>query len=317
MSRVIVQRSFGSPSVLEVAEVAVPPSDELAPGEVLIRVAYAGVNPVDIKTRKGGAVAGLFDGFPVTVGWDLAGTVNAVGSEVTDFAIGDRAFGMSRFPQPGRAYAEHVVADATDLVHTPDAVSDEQAAALPLAGLTVWENLVDLAELQATQRIAIMGAGGGTGHLAVQIAHHLGATVTAVASAGKLDWLRSLGADVTVDYRSDDLVTLFADRPFDVVFNASDTTAGTGIAVTRPGGVVIDISETVTDDDRALAARTGVRVEVPSVTRNRVALQTLADLAARGSLVSHISSTFPLADAAAAHAEIEAGHARGKILLQP
>jgi len=317
MSRVIIQKSFGAPSVLEIAEVATPTATDLAPGELLVKVAFAGVNPVDIKTRKGGAVAGLFSGFPFTVGWDIAGIVAAVGSDVTAHAVGDRVFGMTRFPHPGGAYAEYVVADAHDLVRTPDSVTDEQAAALPLAGLTAWENLVDLAGLQHGSRVLVIGAGGGTGHLAVQIAHQLGAEVTAVASAGKLQWLRGLGADQTVDYAAEDLVSRFPDRPFDIVFNTSNNTAGTGIAVARRGAIVIDISETVTDDDRAIAADHAIRVEVPSVSLNPQALQSLADLAADGRLTSHISRIFPLAEAASAHAEIEAGHARGKILLQP
>jgi len=317
MSRVIVQKSFGAPSVLELAEVVTPTAADLAPGELLVKVAFAGVNPVDIKTRKGGAVAGFFAGFPLTVGWDIAGTVAAVGAEVPTHTVGDRVFGMTRFPRPGNAYADFVVADAHDLVRTPGNVSDEQAAALPLAGLTAWENLVELAGLRPGSRILIIGAGGGTGHLAVQIAHQLGAEVTAVASAGKLEWLRGLGADLTVDYAAEDLDTRFPDRPFDIVFNTSNDTTGTGIAVARRGGIVVDISETVTDDDRAVAADHGIRVEVPSVSLNPQALQALAELAADGRLASHISRIFPLAEAASAHAEIEAGHARGKILLRP
>lgn len=317
MSRAIIQKSFGAPSVLEIAEVTTPAASDLASGEVLVRLAYAGVNPVDIKTRKGHAVAGLFDGFPLTIGWDLAGTVDAVAPDVRGLAVGDRVFGMSRFPNPGKAYAEFVVADSHDLVRIPDGVADDQAAALPLAGLTAWENLVELAHVKRGDRILVMGAGGGTGHLAVQIAHALGASVTAVASAGKLEWLRELGADTTVDCAADDVVALFSDRPFDVVFNASDDTAGAGIAVTRSGGVVIDISETVTDADRAAASASGVRVEVPSVRLNRAGLEALAELAAEGRLISHVSRIFPLADAASAHAEIEAGHVRGKILLRP
>jgi NADPH2:quinone reductase len=317
MSRAIVQRSFGSPSVLELAEVPPPSADALAPGEVLVRVAFAGVNPVDIKTRKGLAVAGLFPGFPLTVGWHLAGTVDDIGFEVSTLSVGDRVFGMSRFPQPGSAYAEYVVADAKDLARTPLEVSNEQAAALPLAGLTAWENLVDLAHLQRGHCILIIGAGGGTGHLAVQIAHNIGAEVVAVASASKSEWLRRLGADVTIDYALEDVVALYPGRPFDVVFNASNHTSHIGVAVARRGGIVIDISETVTESDRAVATEAGVRVEVPSVTLNPTALRALADLASDGRLVSHISRVFPLADAALAHAEIETGHARGKVLLKP
>ena len=317
MSVAIIQNTFGGPEVLELVEVQTPVASDLGPGEVLVQVAYAGVNPVDTKTRKGGAVAGLFAGFPLTIGWDISGSVVAAGPEVTALKTGDRVFGMSRFPHPGNAYAELVIADASDLVVTPSGVSDEQAASLPLAGLTAWEDLTEIGGLQPGQRVLIQGAGGGTGHLAVQIAHSIGADVTATASTGKQQWLRDLGADHTVDYTVDDVATMFPDRPFDLVFNTSNGTARAGILATKPGGLVVDISETVTDDDRSLAGSLGVRVEVPSVSLNREGLETLARLAASRQLVSHISRIYPLAEAAEAHQQIESGHTQGKILLQP
>lgn len=317
MSAIVIQTRFGGPEVLEIAEVPTPTATDLQIGEVLVRVAFAGVNPVDTKTRQGGAVAGLFSGEPMTIGWDLAGTVVATGRGELTLKSGDRVFGMSRFPRPGKAYAEFVVADAADLVAIPDSVTDEQAAAIPLAGLTAWENLVDLGQLQRGQRLLIQGAGGGTGHLAVQIAHHLGADVTATASTRKQGWLSELGADRTIDYTLDSVPKLFPERPFDLVFNAADGTARAGILVTRPGGLLIDISQTVTDDDRKIAANLAVRIEVPSVSLNRNALHSLADLASSGRIVCHVSRIFPLADAAYAHREIESGHTQGKILLQP
>ena len=317
MSTAIVQRSFGGPEVLGLEHVDTPATSDLLPGEVLVRVAYAGVNPVDTKTRKGAAVAGLFAGFPLTIGWDLSGTVIATGPAVTSLKTGDRVFGMSRFPHPGNAYAELVIADASDVVVIPAGVSDEQAAALPLAGLTAWEFLVEVGAVKPGQLVLIQGAGGGTGHLAVQIARHLGAHVTATASTSKQSWLRELGADRAIDYTVDDMPTSFADRPFDLVFNASNGTARAGILTTKAGGIVIDISETVTDADRELALATGVRVEVPAVSLNRTGLEALADLAAAGHLVAHVDRIYPLADAAEAHRQLEAGHAQGKLLLRP
>jgi len=317
MSTAIIQRSFGGPDVLELANVQTPTAALVQAGEVLVRVAFAGVNPVDTKTRAGEAVAGLFPGFPLTIGWDLAGTIVAVAPDVTSLGIGDRVFGMSRFPNPGRAYAEFVIADAADLVVTPAGVSDEQAAALPLAALTAWECLIDVGGLHQGQRVLIQGAGGGTGHLAVQIARSIGAHITATGATSKQSWLRELGADRAIDYTVDDVTTMFPERPFDLVFNTSNATARAGIRVTRPGGAVIDISETVTAQDRELADVMRVRVEVPAVSLNRGAIEAIAALAAAGHLTPHISQIYPLAEAAEAHRQIERGHARGKVLLRP
>ena len=317
MSSAIIQRAWGDPDVLEFTDVEKPVASDLGSGEVLVKVTFAGVNPVDTKTRRGGATAGLFAGFPVTIGWDLSGTIVAVAPDVTSLSVGDRVFGMSRFPHPGKAYAEFVVADAADLIVTPAGVSDEQAAALPLAGLTAWEDLVEIGGLQPGEHVLIQGAGGGTGHLAVQIAHSIGAHVTATASTSKQAWLRELGADRTVDYTVDDVPTLFPERPFDLVFNTSNGSARQGILATRPGGLVVDISETVTDDDRALASSLGVRVDVPSVSLNRTGLEELARLADSGRLTAHIGRIYQLADAAEAHRQVEAGHMQGKVLLRP
>ena len=317
MSAAIIQRSFGGPEVLEFATVETPTAAELRAGEVLVRVAFAGVNPVDIKTRAGGAVAGLFSGFPLTIGWDLSGTVIGVAADVTSLTVGERVFGMSRFPRPGLAYAEFVIADAKDLVVTPAGVSDEHAAALPLAGLTAWECLVDVGGLQHGQHVLIQGAGGGTGHLAVQIARSIGAHVTASAGPSKQAWLRELGAERTLDYTVADIATMFPERPFDLVFNTSNATTRAGIHTTRPGSVAIDISETVTANDRALADSLDVRVEVPAVSLNRQALEAIAGLAVAGYLAPHISRVYPLADAAEAHRQIEDGHTQGKVLLRP
>ena len=317
MSAAIVQRAFGGPEVLEIAEVATPTSSDLRAGEILVNVAFAGVNPVDTKTRRGGAVAGLFPGFPLTLGWDVSGSVVAAAPDVAALRPGDRVFGMSRFPRPGKAYAEFVIADAADFLVIPSGVSDEQAAALPLAGLTAWTFLVETGGLRAGQDVLVQGAGGGTGHLAVQIARSIGARVTATASTGKQSWLRGLGADRTVDYTAEDVATLFPGRPFDLVFNTSNGTARTGIVAAKPGGLVIDISETVTDSDRALADSLDVRVDVPAISLNRRGLESIAQLAADGELVAHIDRVYPLGEAAGAHRQLEAGHSRGKILLQP
>jgi NADPH2:quinone reductase len=220
MSNKIVQRRFGGPEVLEFVTVESPTSANLAEDEVLVRVAFAGVNPIDVMTRRGGgmAAAGIVS-LPLTPGWDLAGTVEAVGSEVHEFGIGQRVYGMARFPKAGSAYAQQAVVPALDLLATPDAFSDEEAAAFPMAALTAWQALRDTASVQPGERVLITGAGGGVGHLAVQLAHHLGAEVITVASAGKHPWLQQLGADVTVDYTDPNALSALRGNPVQVALN--------------------------------------------------------------------------------------------------
>ena len=139
-----------------------------------MRVAAAGVNPVDWKVRARG---GFLGEPPFTVGWDVAGTVEQLGGGVTRFAVGDRVFGMPRFPKAAGAYAEYVTSPSRQLARTPEGLSDVEAAALPLAGLTAWQALVETADVQPGQRVLVLGAAGGVGHLAVQIAKARGAHV--------------------------------------------------------------------------------------------------------------------------------------------
>ena len=187
--RAIVQHSFGGPEVLEVESRPVP---EPLPTEVRVRVEAAGVNPVDWKTRAGKGAAAQF-GLPLTVGWDVTGVVDAVGLGVTRFTVGDPVFGMPWFPRPASGYAEFVTAPSRHFARRPDALPVEQAAGLSLAGLTAWQCLVDIAQVQPGQRVLIHAAAGGVGHLAVQIAKSRGAHVIGTASAAKHDLLAELG----------------------------------------------------------------------------------------------------------------------------
>src|SRR5512134_488186 len=211
--RAIRQETLGGPEVLRLVEV---PRPAPTPTEVLVRTAAAGVNPVDWKTRARG---GFLGDPPFTVGWDVAGVVEEVGFGVTRFAPGDRVFGMPRFPHEAAAYAEYVTSPSRQLARTPDELSDVEAAALPLAGLTAWQSLVETAAVAAGQRVLVLGAAGGVGHLAVQIAKARGAYVIGTARAEKHGFLAELGADEAVDYTSGPVADHVqeVDTVFDVV----------------------------------------------------------------------------------------------------
>ena len=190
-------REPGGPEVLELREVDRP---EPVQTEVLVRVAAAGSNPVDWKTRLYGGNPKAVGEPPLILGWDVAGVVEEISRSLTRFAPGDRVFGMPWFPRLARAYAEYVTAPARQLARTPDVLTDEQAAGLPLAGLTAWQSLVDIAAVGEGDRVLIHAAAGGVGHLAVQIAKAHGAHVIGTARAPKHDYLRELGVDEPVDY---------------------------------------------------------------------------------------------------------------------
>ncbi|WUV82425.1 NADP-dependent oxidoreductase [Streptomyces sp. NBC_01476] len=314
MPKKIEQVAFGGPEVLRLVETDRPDPKVLGPDEVLVRVSAAGVNPVDTHARRGGY--GQLGEFPVTVGWDLAGTVEAVGPDVSAPAVGRRVFGMSRFPDQAAAYAQYAVVPAIDLVITPPTLSDEEAAALPLAALTAWQNLVDIAQVEPGQRVLVHGAGGGVGHLAVQLARRLGAHVIATASAGKHEWLTKLGANEVIDYRTGDFVELLRANPVDVVFdNVCGEVGLRSIEVAKPGGIVIELTG-VDPATQAAADAAGVRAVYHPVHTDAAQLARIAELAGDGKLSVTVSKVFPLEDAAEAHRAIEEGHTQGKIVLK-
>ncbi len=307
--RKITQHTFGGPEVLELHEV-----DEPTPGvgEVLVRVGGAGVNPADGGVR--GGYWPILGDPPFTIGWDVAGTVEQVGAGVTTVAVGDRVFGMPRFPGAAQAYAELVVAPVEDLARTPDMLTDVQAGALPLAGLTAWQALVETAQLLAGQRVLIQAAGGGVGHLAVQIAKARGAYVVASASPAKAEFVQSLGADDVLDYTVDGYLDGVA--PVDVVLDPFGSPGNHSVVpVVKPGGVMVALLD-VDDAARALAQQHGVRLERILVHPSGGQLIELAGLAAAGQLRPHVSATFPLAKAGDAHRAL-GEHPAGKIVLVP
>ncbi|HYL07067.1 MAG TPA: NADP-dependent oxidoreductase, partial [Candidatus Udaeobacter sp.] len=194
MKAVEVSR-FGGPDVLRLAEVERPSPIST---EVLVRVVAAGVNPVDVKTRRGEGVARWAGPPPFIPGWDVAGVVEAMGYGVTRFAVGDLVYGMPRFPRAAGAYAEFVTAPSHQLARAPAKISAIEAAALPLAALTAWQCLVEAAGVTRGTRVVIHGASGGVGHLAVQVAKARGAQPLCTTSRDR-DALSTRGADLALD----------------------------------------------------------------------------------------------------------------------
>ncbi len=307
--RAIVQREFGGPEVLELAEVEKP---EPGPTEVLVRVRGAGVNPVDWKTRAGRAFAREL---PLTIGWDVAGDVEAVGAGVTRFAPGDRVFGMPSFPVPAGGYSEYVTAPSRQFARTPAGLSDVEAAALPLAALTAWQALVDTAAVSAGDRVLIHAAAGGVGHLAVQIAKGRGAHVIGTARAVHHPLLAELGVDEAIDYTSEDFAATVRDADLVLDLVGGDT-ALHSLPTLRDGGLLILVPSSGGIERVRAAAGGRVRVTGILVEPDRTGIEAIAALVEQGGLRVRVARTFPLAEAGAAHALGERGEiGGGKVVL--
>ncbi|MFD5766881.1 NADP-dependent oxidoreductase [Streptomyces sp. NPDC127049] len=303
--RAVVVEQWGGPENLVEREVERP-----QPGlnEVLVRVHAAGVNPVDWKTRASGALVEW--GAVPAVGWDVSGTVEAVGPGVGIFRPGDEVFGMPLFPRQAGGYAEYVVAPARHLAPKPASLTHVEAAALPLAALTAWQALVDTADVRPGERVLVHAAAGGVGHFAVQIAKARGAYVIGTASAAKHELVRELGADEVIDYREARFEDAVAD--VDVVLDGlGGETASRSLAVLRAGGRLI----TLPGPDDVPAAPDGIRADWVLVEPDHLGLRELAALVEQGRLRPVVDTVLPLAEAAKAHELGEQGRTTGKIVL--
>ncbi|MEU1075844.1 NADP-dependent oxidoreductase [Streptomyces sp. NPDC005878] len=304
--RAVIQKSVGGPEVLEIVE-----TDRPVPraGEILVEVHAMAINPVDVAVRAGAFP--LLGEPPFGVGWDVSGVVAEAGPGA-GFAVGDEVYGMPLFPRTAGGYAEYVAVPAGHMARKPASLDHVHAAAVPLAALTAWQGLVREAGVKAGDRVLIQRAAGGVGHFAVQIAKARGALVTALASAARHDFLRGLGADEVIDYRTTDFTE--AVEPVDILLD-STAQSDLSVAAVRPGGVLISILE---HHDTQVAARVeaaGRRFAGVSVEPDRAALEAIAELVDAGRIRPHVEETFPLAEVAKAHELVGSGRVQGKIVL--
>jgi NADPH:quinone reductase-like Zn-dependent oxidoreductase len=306
--RAISQTELGGPEVLTEVEL---PRPEPGPSQLLVRVHAAGLNPTDYRHRE----VGMFLGEPPFVlGWDVSGVVQAVGIGVTLFKPGDEVFGMLPYPYGAGALAEYVTGPTRAFARKPEEIDHVQAAAIPLAALTAWQALVDTAGVSAGQRVLVHAAAGGVGHFAVQIAKALGTYVIGTASAAKHEFLRGIGADELVDYRTVDFAEVVKD--VDVVLDAmGDEYTTRSLPTLRKGGILVSIKPRGQEHLAHQAKALGVRAEALLVEHDHTGMRAIADLVTAGKLRPTIAETFPLAEAAKAHALGETGHVTGKLVL--
>lgn len=313
--RAMVVSAPGGPDALGAASIPVP-SPVLS--ELLVRVVAAGVNPIDAKTRGGAGVSGAIDAYPATLGFDFSGVVVKSPYESHPLPPGTPVFGMASFPRTGGTYAEYVVAPSLSVARKPAALSHVEAAGVPLAALTAWGVVVETARAHEGQRILIHAGSGGVGHFAVQFAAYFGAHVTATASGRNASWVRELGAAVVIDHTTTrfDEVVADVDVVIDLVGNVYADTGTRSLRVLRPGGLYILVPTGGWPDYAAAAAAAGVRATSFKVVPDGGALATIGRLLDSGAVQVYIDRVFDLADAASAHASLEEGHTRGKLVLQ-
>lgn len=281
--------------------------------EVLIRTRAVGVNPADWKRGADAAAGADGDpGHPTILGWDVAGEVVEVGPGVTRFDLGDRVFGMPRFPAPANAYAEFVVARSREVARIPDGVSDLEAGALPLAVLTAWQTIVDTLHLGQGERVLVHAAAGGVGHLAVQIAKARGAEVWGTASARNHDALRDLGVDHVVDYRTERFEDVVSDMDAVLDLVGDGDTSARSVATLRRGGRLAAISPALPAKDALNEA--GVSARFVLVEPDYAALEQVAAMLEAGTLRVVIADTRPLERIGELHHIGRAGGPMGKLV---
>jgi NADPH:quinone reductase-like Zn-dependent oxidoreductase len=284
--------------------------------EVLIEVKAISINPVDIKTRISTDVINMIigDERPVILGWDIAGTVTAVGGDVTKFEPGDSVFGMINFPGHGRAYAEYVAAPESHLAKMPNELSFENAAATTLAALTALQ--VMQPRVKQGDRVLIHAGSGGVGHFAIQLAKHLGAYVVATSSSNNRDFVMSLGADEHIDYRSQKFEEVVSDIDF-VLDGMGGDVLKNSLKVVKDGSAIVSLpTHEIPDDVAAYAEKHNIEVSFVLVQSNGKDMDTLKGMLESGVLKPHVSKTFAFIEMADAHTQVESGRTVGKVIVK-
>jgi NADPH:quinone reductase-like Zn-dependent oxidoreductase len=299
--------TYGDASVLRYEDAPMP---DIGPDDVLVRVVAASVNPVDWKFREGYLKQMLPPQFPITLGWDVSGVVEAVGKNVSRFKVGDAVFSRPDIKRNG-TYAEYVAIREDELARKPQTISHIEAATLPLAGIAAWEAIISTAKVAAGQRVLVHAASGGVGSIAVQLAKSRGAYVIATTSEKNCALVESLGADEVIDYRAQKFETMV--RDVDAVF---DTIGGqvqeASWQVLKPGGILVSIIGTPSEEK---AKALGVRSAFLFIGPSAPILAQLAELVESGKLRPLVGAEFALKDIAKAHVLSQSGHAVGKIAL--
>lgn len=306
---------FGGIDKIKIGPLDLP---ALGPADVQLVVKAAGINPVDAVVREGKFAQVVPSAFPTVPGWDVCGIVEKCGPEATRLAVGDEVYGYVRQPvaQHG-TFAERMVVPESLLAKSPEKLSWVEAGGLPLAGLTAYQSVIKAGQLKAGETVLILGASGGVGGSAIQLAKAAGARVLAVASADSAAHMKQLGADETIDYKAGpvaEAVKKAAPEGVDLLFDAaSGDTLTQSLATLKPNGRLIS----VLNDGKNLALPAGVRFQHVMAQPSVADLDHLRELADTGKLTVPIVATFSLDDTKKAFEQIETHHTTGKVVIVP
>jgi NADPH:quinone reductase-like Zn-dependent oxidoreductase len=296
---------YGNADVLQIEDISVP---DIKEDEVLIKIHATSVNPVDWKIREGYLRAMNLHTLPLTLGWDVSGTIEKAGSAVNNFQIGDEVYSRPAIERNG-SYAEFIVEKANEVARKPKTMTHLEAASIPLAGITAWETLVTTAHIAKGQKVLIHAASGGVGTLAVQIAKAKGCYVIGTTSETNISMVKELGANEVVDYKKQDFSKMYSD--IDVVL---DTLGGTiqdqSWKVIKKGGILVSITQNPSIE---VADNLGVRGAFVFISPNAAVLNELTTLIDAGKLKAVVSSVFSLDEMKQAHLLSESGRVKGKI----
>ena len=313
---------FGGVDELKFTDVPIP---DIGIGQVLVRVSYAGVNPVDWKIREGYLEKLFPHAFPLIPGWDMSGVIEAMDKSVTEFKPGDKVYSHIQ-PQPIQygTYAEFTPADASAVSHMPSNLDFAEAASIPLAMLTAWQALVEIAELKKGENILVCAGAGGVGGFAIQIAKYIGANVLTTASASNHDYVQTLGADIAIDYNAEDInaeIYKFVNNGVDVVFDCTGVTdVEENISYVRKGGggryITICGQPDVMPALESLGSEFQINAELVFVKPNGQTLQGITKLIEEGHLKPLPVEEYSLKEAKTAQIKSAEGHVRGKLVVR-
>lgn len=292
------------------------PTPEPKQGEVLVRVKAIGIDQIDIKTRKGvGMTDFVKDEHPMILGWDISGVVEKLGDGVQDLKVGDEVFGSVNFPGPGSSYAEYAVAPTDQLAIKPENISHAEAAAATQSPLTAWQAIVDAGHVGKGDRVLIHGGAGGVGNYAVQIAKHLGAHVTATASGSDESFVKELGAEEVIDYKTQKFDEILHDMDF-ILDTIGGENFARSLSVLKPDGTIVLLPSNKKAEADKVAEEKHVRnYKHVKVHSNGEDMREIAKMLREGTMKVHVDKTYPLDRLPEAHEQLENGKVKGKIAV--
>ena len=315
--KAVYYEEFGDASVLKIGERPVP---EPAANEVVLQVGAVSVNPIDRRLRNGELQDFFTRTWPITPGWDVAGRIVSLGTDVTGWKTGDEVVGLAfNWKLGAGTYAEYAPIDSASIAAKPQTLSFEEAACIPLVGLTAWQSLCEFGGLKAGQTVFIQAGAGGLGNAAIQIAKHLGAYVYTTCRAENANYVKEFGADTVIDYQQSnyfDVIKSKEPEGVDIVLELllQDEVIENAVRMARDGAVVVYMNNE--PPEMPEIAEKNIKTQFMHHRADGEMLQSVVDLYANGSLKLPEIKTLCLEDAIAAHRLSEAGHTRGKIVLK-